>query len=912
MARSSPVSFSIRSSSSAPVFKSSVNENRHDPAFPSAPIRTKLRRHTNASRPSASLSSPRLSRDGGSLDPDEIFAKHTVAEIKFIQKQLLADADAKQEELRLMVGERYRDLLQASTSIIAIAESSRRVVDALDGATELISSQRPPPVPIQLTVLEDTHLQTLQLFAAHLKLLLDAPEHLWRLIERKKYFSAAWLFLLARFVRQALIQDDDAWTEQGLDVESQFPLVQRQWELVSQFQSQIIHKATVSLREYSLSPEDTCATMLTLYFLEPRGLTRTLSLLLTQRSKTLHSVLAWHSELPSSSSSTTVVHRIDEHPPEQPSILYRWTIVREVREAVLSSLDVIASTLKACRAIFGASDDKEHSPGSRVRDVLDFIQSEGTESSLQYGHLSADLLLTTHSLLMSLPSSTQFLLLPQNLRSYRPHVNPKPEFSSVTAEHLAERLEDWFRGSCESLQTAFQRWFGGLQNIREVWSVRSSMIQWLQSVAGLSTGETEAVKSIVDVVALRRVSDIWKTSMANATDKFGQQLASIRSTLRERPKGYLFFADTFPVQNLFEAPPVPTVSQTSIAPVKTSFNKYRNTLRRQLVGRTPLLDEILSTLETCAKALQDDLAHIVDNDLDTLEALVAHLTQAYQPEADKLCTNVIDAMTSALLSMSAVDHVILCAVFVGRIADNLATSSTFVTGIGCSQSLAEAFRTQCQQLDQAIIDRWRQHMVTSIVQRYKTHSFAKIRGLDDLYFTPSTALVQAVSILSKAIQDVGVCRSPERQLKVANDTLLSFLTELVMSDRDVGGDVVQELCDLGVLRRLADGRGTEWDGVRELLDTQIARVRLCREHGYDNPNLPRCQLLPLGSISDASDLSSQATTFLTRTRTLFGPLLAPMAPQAYDAFPQGVDKEMRPILEFTKPSARFGMLLVGR
>lgn len=68
----------------------------------------------------------------------------------------------------------------------------------------------------------DSHLRTLQILSAHMKLLLDAPEQLWRLIEREKYFQAAWLFLLARVVHRALIRDDaldeESWINQGVDV----------------------------------------------------------------------------------------------------------------------------------------------------------------------------------------------------------------------------------------------------------------------------------------------------------------------------------------------------------------------------------------------------------------------------------------------------------------------------------------------------------------------------------------------------------------------------------------------------------------------------------------------------------------------------------------------------------------------
>jgi hypothetical protein len=77
----------------------------------------------------------------------------------------------------------------------------------------------------------DAHLHTLQQLAAHVKLLIDAPENLWRLIERKKYFSATWLFLLVRVVHRALVRDDEqdsAWRGQGIDVPvSQFSLITR-------------------------------------------------------------------------------------------------------------------------------------------------------------------------------------------------------------------------------------------------------------------------------------------------------------------------------------------------------------------------------------------------------------------------------------------------------------------------------------------------------------------------------------------------------------------------------------------------------------------------------------------------------------------------------------------------------------
>lgn len=53
-----------------------------------------------------------------------------------------------------------------------------------------------------------------------MKLLLDAPEYLWRLIEKKRYLTATWLFLLSRSVYRSLEREEDKerWLSQGLDV----------------------------------------------------------------------------------------------------------------------------------------------------------------------------------------------------------------------------------------------------------------------------------------------------------------------------------------------------------------------------------------------------------------------------------------------------------------------------------------------------------------------------------------------------------------------------------------------------------------------------------------------------------------------------------------------------------------------
>ena len=50
-------------------------------------------------------------------DLDVLFNNHTIDEIEKLSQGLKHDIDQKREELRTMVGERYRDLMEAADTI---------------------------------------------------------------------------------------------------------------------------------------------------------------------------------------------------------------------------------------------------------------------------------------------------------------------------------------------------------------------------------------------------------------------------------------------------------------------------------------------------------------------------------------------------------------------------------------------------------------------------------------------------------------------------------------------------------------------------------------------------------------------------------------------------------------------------
>jgi hypothetical protein len=174
-----------------------------------------------------------------------------------------------------------------------------------------------------------------------------------------------------------------------------------------------------------------------------------------------------------------------------------------------------------------------------MNSALEYIQSDS--SSTPSRALPPQVLLDTEGLLSTLPSSTHFLFLPPSLRSYRPYVDPSSSASSVPQTQLSERLEEWFRKSMEGLQHAVKTWFADLQGAREVWNVRTSILNSIDATSGIDQAENSSLKSCFDHACLERLLDIWNERLQEAGQKFRNRLASVTTSIAKgddfRPKG---------------------------------------------------------------------------------------------------------------------------------------------------------------------------------------------------------------------------------------------------------------------------------------------------------------------------------------------------------------------------------------
>jgi conserved oligomeric Golgi complex subunit 1 len=326
--------------------------------------------------------------------------------------------------------------------------------------------------------------------------------------------------------------------------QEQFPLVQRQWEAVSQFRSQIIHKATISLREYTVTVEvlllrrglyihlnflqSTCATLLTLYLLDSRPLSDTLSVLLGQRSKYLLNTLSWKYD-ENSSSSTNNKPNGHALPACDPFSDLRRKPVEDVKTVIHTALDSISRTVKATRSIY-----EDDGGPSLIRRVLEYIQSSSIPPE-QSQQLPSELCLTTQILLTTLPSSTHFLLLPPNLRTYKPYVDLYSSSSSIPQSYLTQKVDEWFRQSSSSLHIAVEQWFLNLRSVKEIWSVRSSTKKRISN-SGLVQEEASHLMNILDESCRTCIVRIWKLKLDSTLKCFEDCLNSTVSSLNDPSK----------------------------------------------------------------------------------------------------------------------------------------------------------------------------------------------------------------------------------------------------------------------------------------------------------------------------------------------------------------------------------------
>lgn len=169
-------------------------------------------------------------------DADLLFRSKPVVEIRDIEASTRKQIDDKSEELRQLVGNRYRDLIDSADSIVLMKNSAESISanisaihDKILNSLSLTSTNKSVSAP------NPTRSKTYGI-ACRVKYLVDTPENIWGHLDEFMFLESATRYMRAKHVHYSLDQKNDS---SNRNVLANFPLLRHQWQIVESFKAQI-------------------------------------------------------------------------------------------------------------------------------------------------------------------------------------------------------------------------------------------------------------------------------------------------------------------------------------------------------------------------------------------------------------------------------------------------------------------------------------------------------------------------------------------------------------------------------------------------------------------------------------------------------------------------------------------------
>ncbi|XP_072550253.1 conserved oligomeric Golgi complex subunit 1 isoform X2 [Salminus brasiliensis] len=225
-------------------------------------------------------------------DPNVLFERYSTDEIRAIERKVRGEIEQKKEELRQMVGERYRDLIDAADTIGEMRQCSESVVRCIQGMDRYCQQLKQTKAPPQsLSKLEDQRQSKEKFYtiASQIKLLLEIPERIWSAMEGSQYLQATQLYLLCCHLHSQLHLDGGSPLYSP--VLSRFPILVRQVAAAGHFRSTILLDSKSVLRGRAVSDQAIAEALVSTMLLEDSSPRQALADFLLARKASIQQLL---------------------------------------------------------------------------------------------------------------------------------------------------------------------------------------------------------------------------------------------------------------------------------------------------------------------------------------------------------------------------------------------------------------------------------------------------------------------------------------------------------------------------------------------------------------------------------------------------------------------------------------------
>ncbi|RHN81358.1 putative oligomeric Golgi complex subunit 1 protein [Medicago truncatula] len=184
----------------------------------------------------------------GYRDAESLFRTKPIAEIRNTESSTRKQIDDKKEELRQLVGNRYRDLIDSADSIVNMKSSCTAISANITAVHDRIRSLSQSESQSRTKLHSQSRAWTYGI-ACRVKYLVDTPENIWGCLDEGMFLEAASRYSRAKHVHQRLFLDSD---EGKVKILASFPLLQHQWQIVESFRAQISQRSRDRLLDRGL------------------------------------------------------------------------------------------------------------------------------------------------------------------------------------------------------------------------------------------------------------------------------------------------------------------------------------------------------------------------------------------------------------------------------------------------------------------------------------------------------------------------------------------------------------------------------------------------------------------------------------------------------------------------------------
>ncbi|XP_038072145.1 conserved oligomeric Golgi complex subunit 1-like [Patiria miniata] len=382
---------------------------------------------------------PRTAKRGPSvldMDTGQLFETYTIEEIRKIERETRSDIEKKKEDLRQMVGERYRDLIDAADTISDMKACTEKIVSAVQGmqgyCTKLQKTHMVKGVLASPRVKPERSSQNdFYAIASQTKLLMDMPEKIWSAIESSEHLQATELYLLACHIVSSLQLDSN--TQQSAQLLAWFPVLSRQWAAISHFKAGILQSCRKLLKNGSVSDQATAEALCSIMLLEEGSPRQVFTEFLLARKAAVQQ--CFHASQ----------HGMG------------------VKGQICSVIELICVTVKQIYAVFyHQQDNPDEAHSNLLLKTLQEVTSEQHASNKKKGILQNEMM-----------SASFTKHLPSSVISFRP--SPRTPSTTIAPTYLQQSVEQWVETCIQDVHSGVGKLLNHVTSMKALAAIRDAV-----------------------------------------------------------------------------------------------------------------------------------------------------------------------------------------------------------------------------------------------------------------------------------------------------------------------------------------------------------------------------------------------------------------------------------------------------